>query len=421
LTDLGSRVIRGRVGLVLAALAAVAGIAGCGGRAPRERIAGRRLTIYASAPLLGGSREDGQAVVNGARLALERVSSRIGRYQIVLRVLDDATIKADLWDPGQTSTNAHLAAADPTTIGYIGELNSGASAVSIPVLNRAGIAQVSPASSAVGLTSSAAGASPGEPQKYYPTGARTFARLVPNDVIQARVQVKLQRSEGCTKTFVLDDGEVDGLDTATSFEAAAKSAGLHVAGMAPFAAGATDYSALAQGIAASGADCVLISAITDPSVVLVTRQIAAKLPHAQIFGVAGMAESSFTDPSEGGVPLALDPRLVLTVATLDPSAYPPAGRAFLAAYTRRFGDPQPYAIYGYEAMSLMLGAVARATDGGSEPAVRARVVAEIFDTRDRHSVLGTYSIAGDGDTSLQRYGAYHVVDGGLRFWKAVGG
>jgi branched-chain amino acid transport system substrate-binding protein len=402
---------------VLAAL----GVAGCGSKKPPQRVSGRTLTIYASVPLFGDSRVDGQSVVNGATLALDRASSRVGRYQISLKVLNDATQPRGQWDPGQTSTNAHTAAANPTTIGYIGELNSGASAVSIPVLNRAGIAQISPAGTAVGLTSAGTGASPGEPQKYYPTGVRTFARIVPSDAIQAAAQVKLQLSSGCTHTYVLDDGEVDGLDTAASFEDAAKSAGLHVAGSGSFPIGAADYSSIAAGIASTGADCVLISAITDPSSVLITRQIAAKLPDAQLFGVAGMAESSFTDPVKGGIPLPLDPRVLLTVATLDPSAYPPAGREFLHEYDRRFGDPEPDAIYGYEAMSLMLNAIARATDGGRTTALRSHVVAAIFATRDRRSVLGTYSIDPDGDTTMRQYGAYRIVDGQLSFWKAIVG
>ena len=61
----------------------------------------------------------------------------------------------------QTTANAHAAADDNSTIGYVGEFNSGASAISIPVLNRAGIPQISPTSTAVGLTSGAVGAAPG--------------------------------------------------------------------------------------------------------------------------------------------------------------------------------------------------------------------------------------------------------------------
>ena len=58
--------------------------------------------------------------------------------------LDDSTAAAGNWDPGQTSTNARKAAQDKSTVAYIGEFNSGASAVSIPILNQAGIAQISP-------------------------------------------------------------------------------------------------------------------------------------------------------------------------------------------------------------------------------------------------------------------------------------
>jgi branched-chain amino acid transport system substrate-binding protein len=403
------------------AVAAGATVAGCGIRGiAGNRIGGTKLTIYASLPFRGASRISGAAVLGGAELALSAVHDRIGKYRIVFRVLDDATVQSRGWDPGQTTANARLAAQNKTTIGYIGEFNSGASAVSIPLLNRAGIPQISPSSTAVGLTAGGPEASPGEPQKYYPTGRRTYARVVPNDTVQAAVQAKLQREAGCTKSYVLDDGEVDGMDMASSFAVAAKTAGLHVVGVAPFNPKATDYSSVAKSVAQTGADCVLISALTEENAVLVTEQIARALPDAQLFASGGAAESTYTDPDDGGIPLALDPRILITVATLDPSAYPPAGRRFFALYAKRYGSPQPYAIFGYEAMSLMLDAISRATDHGTAAAIRSRVVAAIFATHDRHSVLGTYSIDRNGDTSLDRYGVYRVRAGQLAFWKAMG-
>ncbi len=55
----------------------------------------------------------------------------------------------------------------------------------------------------------------------------------------------------------------------------------------------------------------------------------------------------------GGVPASIDPLIQCTVATLDLAAYP-GGKLFLAAYKKAYGvsDPDPYAIYGYEAMKL---------------------------------------------------------------------
>jgi branched-chain amino acid transport system substrate-binding protein len=371
--------------------------------------------------LNGGIRLEAQAALNGARMALADHMGRIGRYAIELHVLDDSTVKAGTWDPGQTDANARLAAADKTTIGYIGDLTSGASAVSIPLLNRVGIAQVSPASTAVGLTFNGPGADPGEPEKYYPTRLRTFARVVPNDQIQASAQIQLQQQHGCDHTYVIDDGEVDGVDAAMTFLAAAKSAGLSVVGSQSFPPNQTDYTGFAASVAATHPDCILISALSGADVVRMIRQVAAALPHARIFGTAGLADDSFTDPALGGIPVSLDPSVLITIPMLDPGSYPPQGRAFLARYARLYGPPNPDAIFGYEAMSLMLDAISRATHGGRETARRSRVVAALFSTRDRPSVLGTYSIDSNGDTSLDQYGVWRVVGGRLVFDHAITG
>jgi branched-chain amino acid transport system substrate-binding protein len=226
---------------------------------------------------------------------------------------------------------------------------------------------------------------------------------------------------GCTNVYVLDDDEFDGRDMAQTFEAAAKSAGLNIVGSQEYDPRASSYTSLATGIARSGADCVMLGAVTQNHAVLVTRQLAAAMPDALIFGSSGLAESTYVEPSQGGIPLSLDPRVLLTTAALAPASYPPAGRKFFVAYQRRYGVPQPAAIFGYEAMSLMLDAIRRATDNGDQEAVRTKVLSALFATRDRHSALGTYSVDPDGDTSLNQYGVWRIVDGRLSFWKAMRG
>ncbi len=415
--------------LALAMFAVIAGLSGCGskdaggvagaGEVGGAPIHGKTLTIYVSATLRGASRVSGAAVIDGAQLALAQIRDHIGGYRIALKVLDDATVQRGGWDPGQTTVNAGIAALDRTTIGYVGEVNSGASAISIPPLNRAGIPQVSPTSTAVGLTSSGPGAFPGEPQKYYPTGLRTFARVVPNDSVQAMAQVRVQLSMGCRATYVLDDGEVDGADAARSFEVAAQAAGLKLVGIQAFPHNATSYKALAIGVAQTHPDCVLISADTESGAVPLTEQLAATMPDVKLFGSAGLAETTYADPQQGGLPLWVDPRVMITAPTLGPAEYPAAARAFAVAYERRFGQVEPDSIFGYEAMSLLLNAVERATNRGARPAVRSQVRAALFATRDRHSVLGTYSIDRNGDTTQRRYGVYIIVAGRLTFWQAT--
>jgi len=394
-----------------------AALAGCGSSRrdePAGRITGTSLTIYVSVPLHGASGASGTAIADGAQMALDEVHAHIGRYGVRLKRIDDSNPTKGGWDPGRTSDGARRAAVDRTTVGYIGDTDSGASAISIPVLNRIGIPQVSPTSTAVGLTSAGPGAAPGEPDKYYPTAARTFARVAPSDALQAAVQVRLQRSFGCDRTYIVEDGEVDGEDLATSFDLAARAGGVHVVATQEFDPRATDYRPLAAAIASTGARCVLIAAVSDSNAVALTTQLAAALPGMRIFGGGGLAETSYAR----GLTSA---RVIVTSPALGASAYPARGRAWLAAYRRRYGPPEPDAILGYEAMRVLLDAIARATDDGRRPAERTKVVRAVFATRARDSVLGGFDIKTDGDTSLRRVGVWIAGEGKLSFWKALSG
>ena len=61
-----------------------------------------------------------------------------------------------------------------------------------------------------------------------------------------------------------------------------------------------------------------------------------------------------------------------------------------------------------------LDAIERSGTGKKEDVLKA-----IFETKDRQSVLGTYSIDENGDTSLTDYGIYSIEDGTLKFDKTI--
>ena len=97
--------------------------------------------------------------------------------------LDSTRATDKPWDPGQVQANAERASDDPSAVAYIGELGLGGSAISVPVTNDAGLLQVSPFDSLTSLTRAPPGiAGRGAPERYYPTGQRTFLRLTPNDL-----------------------------------------------------------------------------------------------------------------------------------------------------------------------------------------------------------------------------------------------
>jgi branched-chain amino acid transport system substrate-binding protein len=380
--------------------------------------AGKTLTIYSSVPLQGASRASTADLVNGAKLALEQAGGKAGPFKVKYVPLDDSTAQAGNWTPEATSSNARKAAADKSTAVYIGEFNSGASAVSIPILNDAGIPQISPANTAVGLTTNKPGASPGEPQKYYPTGKRTYTRIVPIDTIQGAADVQLMKQNGCTKVAVVNDKEVYGQGIAKNVEIAAKSSGgIQIVMDEGIDPKAPNYRSLAQKAKGLGADCFFFGGITANNAVQATKDFAAALgPNAKLFGPDGVCESAWVDSKKGGIPASLDSRTFCTVATLPPDQYPASGQQFFTAFKQKYGEsqPDPYAVYGYEAMSLALDAIKRSKTGD-----RADILKALFDTKNRQSVLGTYSINQNGDTTLTDYGAYKVKNGALTFDETI--
>jgi branched-chain amino acid transport system substrate-binding protein len=412
------RVLPAFAALVLAGLA----LGGCDGSSSRGsgRISGGRLIVYTGLPLVGPTAEAGRAVLRGERMALAAAHRRVGRYRIVLRALDDATRASGGWNPGQTDTIATRAARDGRTIGYIGDLSSGASAVSLPILNRAHIPQVSPLATAVGLTRGGPEASPGEPERYYPARTRTFARVVPDDVVQSAVQARIQREAGCERVMVLYDAEFDGRDAASAYEVAARRAGLRVVGSDQVDTDPAGLRSLATRLAALAPDCVLLSALDQNHAAALADTVVDALPSALVFVTAAAGEPAFV-ARRGGVDIADDPQLTITLPTLGYRDYPPAGRRFLLAFDRRYGSGAMQGIWGDAAMSLLLDAVRRASDDGRHGLTRSRVMDAVFATRNESSVLGTYSITPTGDTTLRRYGVYHVLGGHLVFWKSVRG
>jgi branched-chain amino acid transport system substrate-binding protein len=408
------------------ALVGVAGLlAGCDGSTSggHHPITAGRLVVYTSLPKIGPSAPAGRAVLEGERVALAAAHGRVGRYTITLRALNDATVASDGADPGRTSANAELADGDPRTIGYLGDLDSGATAISLPLLNRADIPQISPLSTALGLTKGGPQASPGEPEKYYPSGIRTFARVVPNDAVQSAVQVSLQRAAGCRRVYLLYDDEVEGRDAADSDAVAARRAGLDVLGFTQFdsARDVRANAALGARLARIDPDCVLVSALVRDGAVAVTDAVARALPHARLFITSPLAVPAFVDPALGGVAESIDPRLVITDPTLSPADYPPSGRRFDSRLRRPYGSGARDGIWGDAAMSLLLHAIRVASADGRRDVTRTRVLHAIFATRDLHSVLGAYSIQRSGDTTLRRFGVYRVRHGHLVFWKALRG
>jgi branched-chain amino acid transport system substrate-binding protein len=408
--------VRTRLGMVGLLVVAATVVAACGSSNKSNTTTtttsggAKTVDIYSSLPLQGASSAQTVPLVNGMKLALSQAGNKAGQFTVDFQSLDDSTAAAGKWDPGQTAANARKAASDSKAVYYIGEFNSGASEVSIPILNEAGIPQVSPANTYVGLTTNEPGSAPGEPQKYYPTGKRTFLRIVPIDSIQAAADLMAMKQAGCTKVAVANDKEAYGAGLADLLGLEKGFYGVNILSNTGIDPTAPNFRSYASTIKGEGADCFFFAGIVSNGAVQITKDVNAAIPKAKIFGGDGVCTNSYTNQSMGGVPAAIDPLIECTVATQDLAAYP-GGKTFLAAYKAKYGPtaPDPYAIYGYEAMKLGLDTIAGLGANGDN---KSDVLAALFATKDRSSVLGTYGFNADGDTTLKSYGLYKVGSDG---------
>jgi branched-chain amino acid transport system substrate-binding protein len=377
---------------------------------------GGTVNVYSSLPLQGASRPQTTALVQGVRLALKQANNKAGNITVKYESLDDSTAQAGTWTPEATSANARKVAQDDKAGAYIGEFNSGASAISMPILNEAGVPQISPANTAVGLTTNEPGADKGEPDKYYPAGTRHYLRIVPKDTIQGAALATVMKEDGCTNVAMANDKEVYGAGLSRNIENSLKEQGVKLAFNEGIDPKASNFRSLASRAKGEGADCFVFSGITANGAVQIYKDFSAALPDAKLYGPDGVAESGFADPEEGGIPSSVAKKVKVSVATLNPESYPPEGQEFFTQFEQEYGEknPDPYAIYGYEAMRLVLDAVERAGSTSKEDVLKA-----LFDTKDRESVLGTYSIDENGDTTLTDYGIYTIEGGELTFDKTV--
>ena len=242
------------------------------------------------------------------------------------------------------------------------------------------MAMLSPGNTAVGLTTDEPGADtePGEPDNYYPTGTRNYARIVPKDTVQGAALATVMDEDGCTTVGILHDKEVYGEGLAENVELAGEEFDYeaHQRG-ASTQGGELPLGRRPRTWPSQGVDCFFFSGITANGAVQLYKDVAAAIPDAKLYGADGVAESTFSGTA--ACPRTSPADTKVTVATLDPRRTTEPRAPSSTRTTRRSTarEPSPYAIYGYEAGQLILDVLERAED----PTDRASVMRG--DVRDR--------------------------------------
>jgi branched-chain amino acid transport system substrate-binding protein len=373
------------------------------------------IRIVSSLPRTGSANAQTTTIVHGIALAIEEAGGAVTlggtTYAIDYQDWDDASPERGQWDAAVEARNAQQAVADPDVMAYIGTYNSGAAKISMPILNQAGLAMVSPANTAIGLTKPSG--EPGEPGIYRPTGRVTYFRVVPADDVQGLAGVRWGLALGATKAFVLHDREAYGKGLADSFRGHAETLGLPVIGFEAIDWKASNYRPLVMKIRASGADLVYFGGTTQTNGGQIVKDLAAAGVTARFLCPDGCFEHAFI--TAAGAAHAAG-RVHVTFGGVPPAQLTGAGAAFVARYRARFGgEPEAYAVYGYTCALVVLEALRRA--GRKD---RAAVVDAIAATTSVDGPLGTWRFDANGDTTLTTMSGSVVRDGAWSFDRILG-
>ena len=361
----------------------------------------RTATIYFSAPL---TLESNKTMLNGFTVALEENNYKAGKISLLLSSFDDGD-STGTWLPEKERNIAELAAADETAVAYIGPANSGAAKISMPILNTAGILQISPSNTWPGLTK--VGFLPGEPGIFYPTGIRHYVRVCTTDDLQGPAAAVWAHKMGYKSVYVVNDADPYGVGIANLFQAEARRLGMTVFGQKTVSAKAAVYQSLADDIVISKAELVYYGGTTPnggPELIKTLRQRGSPVA---FMGPDGVYEQDFIDK----IGSSTDSIFITAVGAPPEEVKTKNSAEFLRKYTARFHTkPDVFAALAYDAAVALIRSIERA-----DAVDRRAVLTEMKNIKSFNGVFGLWGFDQNGDTTQTLLSGNTVKNGAFVF------
>jgi len=379
------------------------------------------LFIASDLPLQGGSADQSKSTNNAIKLLLKQMDNMAGEFSVGFREYDNSTAAKGSWDDAQCAKNAQAHVAAKDEVGVMGTYNSGCAKIIVPVLNQdpeGPMVMISNANTNPGLTKAW---DAGEPEKYYPTGARNYFRVVTTDDNQGNAAAEFAQSIGVKRVYVLNDRQTYGIGVARSFTAAAKKLGLTVLSDGDAGTGwddkAPNYEALFTKIKATKPDMVYVGGIFDLNGGQLVKDKVKYLGDNS--KVKFMMPDGFTGyPDFLALPEAAGAYLSFTGLSIDQFPKGGAAEKFQADYLAEYGEAptSSFSVYGAAAAQVLLKAIA-ASDGtrkGVFEAMKGIVVPA------EESVVGTeLRFDENGDIVSRDITILNVTDGKETFVKKI--
>ena len=355
-----------------------------------------KYIIASDLPLQGSLRPLALQITQAIRLELKQTNFKIGNKTITYASCDDSTAAKGSWDPQTCTNNANGYKSVKNLLGIIGTFNSGCAEIIAPIVNRApggGIAMVSPANTYVGLTKPSGVA--GEPQKYFPSGKRNYARVAVPDNFQGAADATFLKQKGITSVYVLNDGEAYGTGIANNFVNAAKALGINVLGNDKWDSNQPDYQSLFQAVASKNPQAVFLGGIVSlhgGQLIKDKVSVLGDNNKVLLLGPDGFNDSATV--TDAG---AAAENMYVTIGGSDPNALSNAsGKAFIKAFkkTYKVSHLEAYTAYGAQAYLVLANAIAKSNG------TRASIDKNLFNQSFPKGIIGSFKIDSSGDPSL---------------------
>lgn len=384
------------------------------------------IKFVSSLPRSGSARGQTDSIVNGIRIALAEANHRVEAtdpdtkethtFRIEYEDLDDATAAAGQWTIEQEIANANQARNDPDVMVYIGTYNSGASKVSMPILNRAHLLMLSPANTAESLTKPNTGERH-EPECYRPTGEVNFVRVCPTDDLQSQVAGMWIRDLGANKVYVLDDNEYYGKGISAGLRATLEKHKVTVVGYESVDTKAQEFKPLMLKIKTLNPDLIYFAGTTQGKAGQLLKDMQSVGMTCPMMAPDGCYEKAMIESA--GVDAFEKTRFYVTFGGLTVDglkALGGRGAAFVRRYKETFGSEpdEGYAVYGYEAALASLEAI-RLAGRKDRDAIRRAALG----IRNFAGATGTWSFDANGDTTNQTMSGCTVEKGEFKFVRSL--
>jgi branched-chain amino acid transport system substrate-binding protein len=363
------------VALLLGLISGCAGGSGSGGK--------QTIKIAVQSPLSGGSATLGDAIRNGAKLAVSDLQDKFSEkgFKVELAEYDDMA------DPKKGVANANDIVSDTAILGVVAHLNSGVGIPSTEVYDKAKLAAVSPGMTATTVTD---------------RKLQSVNRIVARDDFQGPSGAEYAANElGVKKVFIIQDKTAYGQGLAEEFRKKAEELGIEIAGYEGITVGEKDFNGVINQAASEKPDLIYFGGVYAEGALVIkqARQRGLDIP---IMGGDGLDSSGTVDIAGDSVKGVYLTSVAGDVTKTD------KGQEFAKRYKDEFGkNIESYSAYGYDSASVVLQGILDAIDenDGKLP-TREQVMKSVRGTTDFEGIATNVTFDDKGDNEYAKVFIY---------------